>query len=514
VFATDVTITSVDPGHPAVFNTVSISGSTGLHFTNINVDYTPTMATYDFSSVVKISASSHITFTGGVVRADSAINGVAMDAAAPDKSGNVIGMATGRGFTVDHSTGVTIENVEITHLDKGVVMTASDYVTISKNNIHDVRTSPIVGGGLDHIVIDGNHLSDSNPWKWGSQDHADFIHLWTSSENGVSTDVQITNNTIEQGDGTAILGIYLDDNGAKLGFSGVTISNNLILNGNGQGMRLENVFNSSITDNTLIQTSGTTKNAPGIVATAGSHDVNITGNVAAFVSNDAGATTNIHDNTIVQANDPSSVGYYSSALVSHLEGLTTTAGAHQYTVTTLAAAKPYVADMTNITATTLDTDVGQKIAAKGPLSQTLVGGRGNDTVTGLTGNDTLVGGNGDDNLAGADGSDVLKGGAGADTFVFGKTYVTDADVDTVTDFASAQRDRLNVHSIDANSGVTGDQDFKFISTQGFHSVAGELRYAADGANTIVQGDINGDGMADFSIKVLGIHSFAATDFFL
>ena len=75
-----------------------------------------------------------------------------------------------------------------------------------------------------HLVIDGNHLSDSHPYMWGKVDHADFIHIWTSKDqDGPTTGVQVTNNTIEQGDGTAILGINLEDSTHKT-FTDVTIS--------------------------------------------------------------------------------------------------------------------------------------------------------------------------------------------------------------------------------------------------------------------------------------------------
>ncbi|PHY22357.1 M10 family metallopeptidase C-terminal domain-containing protein [Caulobacter sp. BP25] len=69
---------------------------------------------------------------------------------------------------------------------------------------------------------------------------------------------------------------------------------------------------------------------------------------------------------------------------------------------------------------------------------TVDGGVGSDIVRGGQGNDTVAGGDGDDWLAGDRGSDTITGGAGADRFYF----FSGAGVDRVTDFLSAQGDRV------------------------------------------------------------------------
>ena len=60
-----------------------------------------------------------------------------------------------------------------------------------------------------------------------------------------------------------------------------------------------------------------------------------------------------------------------------------------------------------------------------------------------------------------------------------------------------------------NSGAGGDQAFHSIAAKGFHGVAGELRYA----HHILQGDVDGDGTADFEIHV-NAASLAKADFVL
>jgi serralysin len=134
--------------------------------------------------------------------------------------------------------------------------------------------------------------------------------------------------------------------------------------------------------------------------------------------------------------------------------------------------------------------------------QTIVGNSYSNTLNGTSGNDTLNG-NG--------GSDILFGGSGSDSFVFDTT--SEAKGDTIGDFVHGV-DTINLSGIDANTRATGNQAFTFIGTQGFHKVAGELKAYQSGGHTHLAGDVNGDGAADFTIKALGAHTFASTDFLL
>lgn len=147
----------------------------------------------------------------------------------------------------------------------------------------------------------------------------------------------------------------------------------------------------------------------------------------------------------------------------------------------------------------------------------LFGGAGNDAVWGGAGNDQLEGNAGNDQLHGGIGADKLAGGAGADTFLFrsiAESTVGASGRDTISDFSQTEKDRINLSVIDANNKVAGDQAFTFIGAETFHKVAGELRYEQVGGGTLVHGDVNGDGNADFSILVDAGITFKAGDFIL
>jgi Ca2+-binding RTX toxin-like protein len=132
------------------------------------------------------------------------------------------------------------------------------------------------------------------------------------------------------------------------------------------------------------------------------------------------------------------------------------------------------------------------------------------TATGSEFANTLVGSAFADTLAGGAASDVLAGGAGADLFVFGPYNAGDAD--RITDFSTSQGDRMDLSAIDAIAGGV-DDPFAFIGQEAFHHVAGELRYSAVTGGVVVQADVNGDGLTDFSIQ-LSVTSLHSTDFIL
>ena len=147
----------------------------------------------------------------------------------------------------------------------------------------------------------------------------------------------------------------------------------------------------------------------------------------------------------------------------------------------------------------------------GAAADVLRGGAMNDQLTGGDGNDRLYGNAGIDTLTGGLGADLLYGGAGNDKFMYGDiAESTVAAFDTIADWNAG--DRINLSAIDANTNVAGDQAFTFIGSAAF-SGAGQLQVTT-GANTFVKGDIDGDGAADFSIRLSGSQSLAATSFVL
>ncbi|MGA9581208.1 MAG: calcium-binding protein [Allosphingosinicella sp.] len=163
-------------------------------------------------------------------------------------------------------------------------------------------------------------------------------------------------------------------------------------------------------------------------------------------------------------------------------------------------------------------DPGQTLSVDGSA----VSG-GNLKIYGGAGGDTLIGGGGDDFFYAAGGADRMTGGEGRD--IFQLRSLSDSplsDVDSILDFVSGA-DKIDLRFIDADSTAAGDQAFTFVGeafsgngTAG-SGVAGELRSYQDGASGTwyVEGDVDGDGHADFQIAVVpGTPGLVSTDFFL
>lgn len=55
---------------------------------------------------------------------------------------------------------------------------------------------------------------------------------------------------------------------------------------------------------------------------------------------------------------------------------------------------------------------------------------------------------------------------------------------------------------------------RFIAKAAFHKVAGELHYSTSGGKTIIEGDVNGDGRADFQIELTASKTLTSADFIL
>ena len=129
--------------------------------------------------------------------------------------------------------------------------------------------------------------------------------------------------------------------------------------------------------------------------------------------------------------------------------------------------------------------------------------------------ENAIGGAGGDILIANEARNVLTGNGGADTFRWyeGGDAGAGALADLIADLVRGV-DRIDLSNVDAISATGGDDAFAFVGTNAFSNVAGELRYQVEGGNVRVQGDIDGNGLADFEIVVSNQTILAGSDFIL
>jgi hypothetical protein len=146
---------------------------------------------------------------------------------------------------------------------------------------------------------------------------------------------------------------------------------------------------------------------------------------------------------------------------------------------------------------------------------TITGDNLANVLAGLKGDDTLNGGAGADTLIGGAGYDTMNGGGAdgvQDTFLYENLQnFSDwaGDVDTI-DFETGI-DKLDLHLIDANSVVAGNQDFKYIGSylgdrSHFSGDGGELQALIFRGRLWIDVDIDGDRERDFRIGFVGEHT--------
>lgn len=137
-----------------------------------------------------------------------------------------------------------------------------------------------------------------------------------------------------------------------------------------------------------------------------------------------------------------------------------------------------------------------------------------DRLHGGGGADTITGDSGDDHIRGDGGADVLRGGQGADRF----EYVDAADsavgaADLILGFHGHEGDVIDLFLMDADVNALGDQAFTLVG-ETFTGAAGEITINRLPGVYRVEGDIDGDAVADFQILVMAGGSLGASDFVL
>jgi serralysin len=135
---------------------------------------------------------------------------------------------------------------------------------------------------------------------------------------------------------------------------------------------------------------------------------------------------------------------------------------------------------------------------------------GGDSLDGGAGDDSLDGGRGTDRLNGGAGKDWLDGGGEADTFAF--TRVSDSAAGDGRDRIAGFRadDLISLWAVDARTDTFGNQAFTFVGNSDFSGLAGQLRFAGER----LQGDVNGDRIADFEVRLIGVSSIEAENLIL
>lgn len=131
---------------------------------------------------------------------------------------------------------------------------------------------------------------------------------------------------------------------------------------------------------------------------------------------------------------------------------------------------------------------------------------GTDTISGF---ENVVAGSGEDTIIANNSQNTMAGGMGDDVFVF--NTIASANGDHITDFTLG--DKIDLTGIAATNNFGGNNgQFELLAEGATFSQAGQVIVRAEGENLRLEGNVDNDLDADFSILISGKSNLDQSDF--
>ncbi len=313
-FPEGVVIKSADPDDQAVFTGLDLRGVSNLRFESVTFDYQYAAGDPVWLRPFQVQDSSNVQIV------DAAFVGDFPEGVSED----VDGFGTGVGLSVRDSSDITIADSTLTGFHRGVIVSGSEDVTLSGNELWDMRSDGINAAGVTGLVIVDNHIHDFRVSPT-STDHPDMIQIWTNGTTSPSTDIVIDGNLLDIGQGDPVQSIFIRNDvvdrglaGAEMFYQRVTITDNVIVNGQTHGITVGETDGLMIANNTVVHSDGgypdgvdSSVEIPRIEVANASVNVTIADNITSDIAGDVDqASWQVSGNAIVQDQDPFASGYY------------------------------------------------------------------------------------------------------------------------------------------------------------------------------------------------------------
>ncbi|GAO40125.1 hypothetical protein SCH01S_43_00260 [Sphingomonas changbaiensis NBRC 104936] len=235
-YSAGVTIKSASLSNRAHFDYLAISNSNNLRFEGLDVGHALRHGENPSSPYARVTDSDNIKMVG------MSFHGSLDNHPAND----------GVGLNVTNSDHFQLMGSTFRDLYRGAYIQQASDVTVASNSFQMIRTDGLDFGAVNGAVVDKNSFTNFHPI---AGDHADAIQFWLTGQPHGSSNIAITNNTIMQGSGTGMQGIFMSDPKA-FGYNNVRIQNNLVY-GNDQyhGIFLNGVHGAQVIGNTMLSKS-------------------------------------------------------------------------------------------------------------------------------------------------------------------------------------------------------------------------------------------------------------------
>ncbi len=451
--ASNVTLTSFDPDHPAVFETLKLNASSNITVDNV-VFSSANADRAAYLSDIFVTDSAHITIK----------NSTMIGTATEYNDGKV---AVGEdAVKVRNTDGFVFENNEVSHYNFGVQITGSKNVVVSGNDIHSLQADGLQFAEVTNVLIEDNKIHDFLGSLF-SINHTDMIQFWTSNTTTPSSNISIINNVLDSGTGSWTQAIFMGNEAVKAGagaamyYQNVLIAQNTITNDTWHGITVYEANGLQILDNKVS------------CSTTATHQELKNDGIYIIVA-DKSTNVVLDDNIADKFQMPGS--FLDKGNMTTAEKAAADAAA--------AAAAAYIKGTAGNDTMTGNDGINKiegfagndTIDGKGG-DDLIYGGDGNDFIYGSAGNNVLYGDAGNDRVEGGDGNDAINGGSGNDT-LYGY-----AGNDTIR--GDAGNDIIN--------GGTGDDVlFGADGNDIIHGDAGHDAIYGDVGNDVIYGDAGND----------------------
>ena len=313
-FPSNVTIASADPSNPAVFASAQIRDAANMTFDSVVFDYVFEAGDNLWDTTINISNSNDIRIINSTIEGD----------VASGMSSVSDGYGSGLGVSIRGSTGVSIENTEVSNYWKGISSLENSDVTLRANEIYDIRSDGINVVSTAGVTIEGNYIHDFRKSPT-SEDHQDMIQFWTFGSDRPSTDIVIRDNFLDIGSGGAAQSIFMRNElvdsgsaGAEMFYQNVLIENNVVVNAHINGIIVGETNGLIVRNNSVLHADGGEQDGadseveiPLIMVKSASENVTITGNATSRIVWPEGKSGwTVQGNAFIQDQDTSAPGFY------------------------------------------------------------------------------------------------------------------------------------------------------------------------------------------------------------
>lgn len=269
-----VHITSANPNDPVDISRIYLNDVDNLRVSDVAVDSTG-MFVSQFEGDVDINGSSAIELSNIVFTSDGTM---LFD---PRLASTVDG---GRLGVITDSSDIVISDTVGSNYFNGWMLLESRDITLRDNELFEIQGDGIKMREVQDVLIEDNYLHDF-AFSPNEVNHSDFIQLQASGATTTSSDITITGNVLETGNGSSVQGIWIG--AAARPHENITITDNLIYTASANGIGVNDARGVEITGNTLlwnpeaetIKADGNTSFEPSIRASGNVRDLTIEDNI-------------------------------------------------------------------------------------------------------------------------------------------------------------------------------------------------------------------------------------------